>query len=170
MEDQAHDNVNDLLRRFYDPREAQAVEDEIRAGERLLEVWSAPMPGRSVIVRIKADMAAASRRRRTIKRLLHSSLAAAAVVAFAVLAMLNRGPTDQAVAFQAAIIPAALWESDNIAADDLDLVYFTAEIGQIEAQLDTLEAGENEAARTRAVEQLEVELVQIDNEFWKGWQ
>ena len=68
----------------------------------------------------------------------------------------------------ASIIPTAIWESDDLAADDLDLVYFTSEIRQIEAQMQALEPEESDAGSGGGPDELEMELMAIETEFWKG--
>ncbi|OHB64333.1 MAG: hypothetical protein A2Y76_01970 [Planctomycetes bacterium RBG_13_60_9] len=67
----------------------------------------------------------------------------------------------------AAIMPAAIWESDNLAVDDLDIVYFTAEIRHIETQMQALESDEGEVGGG-GPDELESELMAIETEFWKG--
>jgi len=170
MEDQTRENLNQLLRQFLDPERAEAAAEDIRTGERLLDLYPAPTPGAELIARIKADMATSRMRRRRITLLLRRSLAAAAVIAFALLALLGRGPSGPAgpSAFQASILPAAIWESQDVAADDPDLAYFTGEVRRIEVQLQALQAGEDEAAGTGAADELETELKQIESELRKG--
>ncbi|OHB64841.1 MAG: hypothetical protein A2Y77_16625 [Planctomycetes bacterium RBG_13_62_9] len=167
MEDRTRENLSELLEQLFGAGEARTAEEDIRAGEQLLGAYPAPGPRRQTIVRIKAEMALAVRRRRRIRRIFHESLAAAAVIAFALIGLLDLGRPDQSNVFQAAIIPAALWDSDNIAADDLDLVYFNSEIRRIEAQLGDLQAGRDAPGRG-AVEDVETELNQIETELWKG--
>jgi hypothetical protein len=69
--------------------------------------------------------------------------------------------------FQAAsLISTAMWESDNVAADDADLAIFTAEIEQIREEVMSLEADEEISEST--VTELEMELIEISSDFWKG--
>jgi hypothetical protein len=70
--------------------------------------------------------------------------------------------------YTASIIPTAIWESDNIAADDTELAVFTAEIEQIETEIRTLESGEDFSENESTVTELEMELVEINSDFWKG--
>jgi len=167
MEDHAHDNLKDLLRQFFNAADAEMADADIRTGERLLGEYPAPMPERETILRIKKQVAATVWRRRRIAQTLRRSVAVAAVVAFALLGVLSRGPTSRTDMFHAAIIPAAIWDSDNIAAADVDLVYFTGEVRQIESQLQALNAADDEAAGV-TVEDLETELIQIETELSKG--
>ena len=168
MRDQARDNLTELLKRFMDASAAQAAERDIQAGERILDAWPAPVPDGRTIASIKARMAVAAPRHRWRVRVFGGSLAtAAAIIMIVLVGLLGRGPINGPATRFAAILPAAVWESDNLAADDLDLVYFTSEIRQIEAQMQALEADEGEMGG-ETPEDLQMELMAIETEFWKG--
>jgi hypothetical protein len=166
MEDQTRENLDSLLRRFLDPAQARAAREDIRAGEQLLRDFPAPVPSRETLALVKAEIRTVLWRRYRIRRIVRRSLAAAAVITFAAIGLLERGPAGRPAVYHATLLPAAIWDSDNIAADDLDLVYFTTEVGQIEAQLAALDSGE--AFGHGAADELETELVQIETEYWKG--
>lgn len=168
MEDQTRENLNDLLRQFLDPTQAEAAGRDIPAGERLLDAHPAPMPSSETMTRIRGEMAATFAGRHRIIVTFRRSLAAAAVIAFALFGLLDRGPTGPTHVFEASILPAAIWDSDDVAAGDLDLARFTAEVRQIEAQLQALDASDDEAVSSGAVEELEKELRQIETELGKG--
>jgi hypothetical protein len=165
MEEQTRENLNHLLRQFLDPDQAEAAGRDIRAGERLVDAHPAPLPSPDLVARIKGEIGATLARRHRIVLAFRRSLAAAAVIAFALIGLLNRGPTGPTV-FQANILPAAIWDSDDVAAADPDLVYFTGEVHHIEAQFQALEAGED--AGNAPVDELETELKQIETELRKG--
>ncbi len=169
MTDQARENLTELLRRFMDAAAAETAERDIRVGEAILDAHPAPSPDDRVVASIKAQMAAAVHGKHRYVRVYQGSLATAAAIVVAVLiGQLGRGPGNGPPIAYASIIPAAVWESDDIACDDPDLVYFTSEIRQIEAQMQALEAGEGETTGSGMVEELEMELMRIDTEFWKG--
>jgi hypothetical protein len=114
-------------------------------------------------------MAVAAHRRHRIVRLVHGSLAAAAaVIVLALIGLLGPGSANRPHLSYAAIIPASIWDSDDITADDLDLAYFSSEIGQIEAQMQALDAGESEIGAGTLVDEFENELMAIQADFWKG--
>jgi uncharacterized membrane protein YccC len=167
MEDQTRENLNHLLRQFLDPDQARTARDDIRAGDRLLDAWAAPSPSPETIARIKDEITVTLVKRHRMMSTLRRSLAAAAVLAFALLGLLYRSPTTSPSAFEAGLLPAAIWESDDIAADDLDLARVRAEVRQIEAQVQALDAGEDEPA-VGTVEDFERELTQIEAELRKG--
>ena len=170
MKDRESESLGELLRRFMDAPAATAAEEDIRAGERILNAWPAPVPCDRALDELKLRMIATARRRRRSLRLLRGSLAtAAAVVVVALVGLLGRGPADRPGVAFASIIPTAVWESDDIGADDFDLAYFTSEVQRIEAQMQALEEGETEVGVDNAAVEIEMELMQIvETEFWKG--
>lgn len=169
MEDHAREQLTNLLHQFLDPAQARAAENDIQAGEQYLHACPAPTPDPQTIIHIKSRIAATLARRRTVARTFRRSLAAAAVIAFAMLVLMDSGPTRHISTLQAAtILPAAMWESNNIAAEDVDLVYFTGEIRLLEAQLRDLDADDGDSDASGAVDELEMELMHIETEFWKG--
>jgi hypothetical protein len=85
-----------------------------------------------------------------------------------VIGLFGRGPAPPTDAFHAGIIPSAVWDSDDIAADDPELVYFRSQLRRIESQMEELEAGEPDTLEDRTIEDLQMQLIQIDTEFWKG--
>jgi hypothetical protein len=167
MRDRAHENLVELLQQFLEEPAARAADEEIRAGERWLQAYPAPAPEARLLAALKAQMAGSALRRQRTLRLVRTALAAAAVIAIAWIGLFGPRPAHQPRVSYAAIIPAAVWESDDIAADDLDIVYFTAELRQIEAQMHALDAGEDETGEG-GLDEYENELIAIETEFWKG--
>ena len=168
MRDQAHENLMKLLQRFMDEPTARAAHEDIQAGERFLNAYPAPQPDVRLLGAIKAQMAVAALHRRRIVRLVHGSLAAAAaVVVLALIGLLGPGSANRSPMSYVTLIPAAIWDSDDITADDLDLAYFSSEIGQIEAQVQALDAGEGEGG-SGTLDEFETELLAIQTDFLKG--
>ena len=64
-------------------------------------------------------------------------------------------------------MPTAIWESDDITTDDADLAIYTIEIEQIEDELRSLQSGEDIGDSDSSLSELEMELVAINNDFWK---
>ena len=65
------------------------------------------------------------------------------------------------------LIPTAIWESDDISADDLRLATFTAEVERIENELRSLLLDENGSDES-VLDEAEIELIDLEGEFWKG--
>ena len=69
---------------------------------------------------------------------------------------------------KSSVLPAALWDSEDIAADDVDLAILTAEIKEIEEDVLALELGENGGNGQIDMAELEMELMEINGDFWEG--
>jgi hypothetical protein len=169
MKDRAHENLIELLRQFMEEPGAQEAQEDIQAGERWLDACPAPPPPSRVIAAIHRQMALSARRRHRIVRLIHTSVAAAAaIVILALIGQLGPRPVRRPHALHMAFIPTAIWESDDLTTDDLDLAYYSGEIRQIEAQMHALEAGDSDVSGNDASDELEMELLAIQADFWKG--
>jgi hypothetical protein len=169
MNNSAHDNLTELLNRFMDESAARGVQEDIEAADRILEAHPAPLPAPGTVATIKAlTIAAAVHRRRRIRVFRGAVAAAAAVILTVLIGQYGRAPVPGPSVNLASIFPAAVWESHDLGGDDLDLVYFTSEVRQIEAQMRALEAGETGGRPGRTVEEIEMELMRIETEFWKG--
>lgn len=169
MKERTPENLTELLKRFMDGTAAEAAAEEIRAGERLLEACPAPAPAARTLAAIKICMTTAALRHRWRVRVFRGSLAAAAMVVMALLIGLPaQRPTPRPGMNFATILPTSVWESDNLAADDLQLIYFTSEIRRIEAQMQALETEETDMDSGGSPDDLERELLAIETEFWKG--
>ena len=68
----------------------------------------------------------------------------------------------------ASMIPDSIWESVDIADDDADLMILRTEIEQIERDLVAIQLGENDGNGDRELAELEMKLIEINSDFWKG--
>ena len=136
MENQDRESLRELFGRFLEPGEAERAAEEVWQTEKLIERYPAPAPGVQMLADIKRRMNDAFTRRHRLTRVAHRILAAAAViVVVALVGLLGRRPTSPADVSYASLIPTAIWDSDDINSDDVELAYFTAEIDRIEAQI-----------------------------------
>lgn len=171
MKDQDRENLAELLGRFFDAEEASGMLEDVRQGEQILGDNPAPEPDHKLIADIKAEIAILLARRaqlatRTMYR--RAAVAAAIVIIAGIGAKLfNNGPLQPGPLAAASLIPTAIWESNDIAADDENLAVFAAEIDQIENEVMTLESGDDTSDGARSVEELEMELILISSDFWK---
>lgn len=169
MRDHARENLTELLRRFMDESAARQAQADIEAGEQILQAHPASLPSQQTLWTIKSLMIATAARRRRRIHIFRAALAAAAVVV--VTALVGRYPSgsvDQPRVNIASILPTAIWESHDLTADDLDLAYFTSEIHQIETQMRDLETEDATPRESDVLDDLEIELISIETEFWKG--
>ena len=173
MNGQNEENLKDLFERFVSAEEAEGAIEDFQKAERILREHPAPGPDKELIAAIKSEIAETIRRRKesAFRRMAYRAAPVAAV--FIILAavsvrLFERGGGKPEEVTYASMIPAAVWDSENIAADDFDLAVLTAEIDELEGEVLTLELGENGGNGRSAVTELEMELIEINSDFWEG--
>jgi hypothetical protein len=173
MDGEDRENLKELLEKFFDTEQAASCLEDFQKAERILREHPAPEPDEMLIANIKAEIAMrlparrAERFRRRVGELV--GVAAAIAVLAMVSVRLSNGPGRQpGNDAYASLIPTAIWESTNIAADDADLALFNTEIEQIKDEVLTLESGRDAGDSDSSIAELEMELIQISSDFWKG--
>ena len=174
MNSQNDENLKDLFERFVGAEQAKSAVEDFAAAERILSEHPVPGPDKELIAGIKSEIADTLRRskERAFRRMAYKLVPVAAV--FIVLAVVsikmfvgNGGPETITYA-SITPMPASVWDSDDVAADDFGLAVLTAEIDELEGQVLTLELGEDSGNGRSAVTELEMELVAINSDFWEG--
>jgi aspartyl/asparaginyl beta-hydroxylase (cupin superfamily) len=174
MNNRNQENLRELFERFFDAKQAESCVEDIRKGEQILREHPAPEPDDVLIADIKAQIAMRlqARRAHRFRRTLYEVVGAAAAIIFIATVSLQlfqqkdvRKPGEVA---HASLIPTSIWESDDITTDDQDLATFTTQIDQIEDEVQTLQSGQKVGNSESTVEELEMELVEINSDFWKG--
>lgn len=176
MEDRNQENLAELFGRFFDPEQVESCLEDVRETERILAENPAPEPDDMLLANIKAEIAmrlparrAELARHRTYRR---AAVAAAIVIVSVISVTLFEDtapePRGLVQASVIPVIPAAVWESDNIAADDENLASFATEIEQIENEVTALESDRGTSETDSTITDLEMELENISTDFWKG--
>ena len=167
------ENLKELFAKFLNVEQAERAVEDVQRAERILGEHPAPAPDDALIADVKSEIAEAilSRQVSVFRRTAYKTavVAAAAIVIAAIsVRLLDIGGGGPGRVTYASMIPEALWESDDISADYVELAIFTAEIEQIEGKVLTLELGENGGNGQADVAELEMELIAINSDFWKG--
>ena len=168
MNGQNEENLRELFARFLDTEQAEKAAEDVRRAEQILFEYPAPEPDEELIAGIKAQITGSLLlRQRGIFRRKVSYEVAAVAAAVIVLAAIWTGIFEKGggkpKGMYASIIPAALWESDNITVDDPRIASLTAEVEQVESDVRTLQEGETGGNGSQAVSELEVELAVISS-------
>ena len=171
MNSQNDENMKQLFERFLSAEQAESGVEDIQKGEQILRQHPAPEPDSMLIANIKAEIAMRLPAKRTnvfTKIAYRAVYAAAAILVISAISLSlfdkNREPVPRQYG---SIIPTSIWESDDITTDDADLAIYTIEIEQIEDELRSLQSGEDIGDSDSSLSELEMELVAINNDFWK---
>ena len=172
MNGQNEENFKELFEKFYTAEQAQRAIEDVQKAEQLLREHPAPEPDDMLIADIKAEitMRLPARRAGVFRRIAYkvAAVAAAIIVVAAIYLSFLQKADESEKAVYTSIIPPAIWESDDMITDDVDLATLTAEIEQIEDELLALQWGENGTNGDKVVTELEAELIEISSDFWKG--
>jgi hypothetical protein len=173
MEHRNQENLRELFGKFFDAERAESCVEDIRKAEQMLREHPAPEPDDMLIANIKAEIAmrlSASRAHR-FRRIIYevAGVAAAILIVAAVsLQLFEKGAPMHGEVVYASLLPTAIWESDDITADDDDLAVFSAQIEQIEDEVTDLQSGKDTGNGDSTIAELEMELIEINSDFWKG--
>ncbi len=173
MDDRNHENLRELFEKFFDAEQAESCIEDIQKAEQIFREHPAPEPDDMLIANIKAEIAMRLQASRAhhIRRIIYEVAGAAAVILFIAavsLQLLQKDVPQNGDFVQASLIPTAIWESNDITADDEDLAVFTAQIEQIEDEVLALQSGEDTGNGDSTLTELEMELIEINSDFWKG--
>ncbi len=172
MNSQNDENLKELFERFMSAEQAESGVEDIQKAEQILRDHPAPEPDSMLIANIKAEIAMRlpAKRTNTFTKIAYRAVYAAAAIMIITaisLSLFDNVPSETGRVQYASIIPTAIWESDDITTDDADLAIFTIEIEQIEDELRSLQLGEDISNGDSSLSELEMELVAINNDFWK---
>jgi len=173
MEDQNKENLRELFGKFFDAEQAENRIEDIQKAEQILREHPAPEPDDMLIANIKAEitMRLQAKRAHRIRRIFYEVVGAAAAIIFVTalsLQLLEQDAPKHREVTYASLIPAAIWESDDITTADEDLAVFKAQIEQIEDEVLALQSGEKDVNGDSTLVELELELIEINSDFWKG--
>ena len=175
MDNRNRENLRELFEKLFDAEQAENCVEDIQKAEQILRDNPAPEPDDMLIANIKAEIsmrlpaARAHRFRRIVYEVV--GIAAAILIVAAVSLQLfhqKDAPSPGEVVYSASLMPTAIWESNDIATDDEDLADFTTQIEQIEDEVQALQSGEEPGNGDSTLAELEMELIEINSDFWKG--
>jgi len=167
MNDHMYDELRELLKRLMAPSEAGPIEQDIRSGDRLFDVHPAPQITPETLAAIKHQITVQLGTSHRPAHSFYRYIAAAAVIAVTLIGFFGRSNRETPGVSYASLIPTAIWESEDLASDDAELAYFRSELRHIETQMQALEAGDGELVAAGSLDEVELELIRIDTQFWK---
>jgi len=164
------ENLRELLGKFYDAEQAKAVAEDISRGEQVFDEKPAPEPGEELLADIRTKIARELkyRRRRNFGRFILRTASVAAV--FLIVATVSHRVINKRQTLQIAEknrTSEVIWESDDLTIDDADLSILAAQVEELAEEILTLKVSAN-GADSIGVDELEMELLAISNDFWKG--
>jgi hypothetical protein len=172
MENRKQENLGELFGKFFDAGQVESCLRDFQEAERIFADNPAPEPDDMLIANIKAEIAmrlGARKAELARRRIYRRAVAAAAVFIVAGISatLFDRTAREPGRLAMASLIPTAVWESDDVTADDENLAFFATEIEQIENEVVALESGEDTSESDSTIAELEMELIVVSSDFWK---
>jgi len=175
MENQDKENLKKLVESFYQGKQADQVLFDLEQGEKLLDnLVEVKCPAETAdAVKVNLRLAIRRNKTRNFRIALGKAVAVAAVFIMTISLMVNyynqQGQQAGAETNVASnIIRSELWDSKDIVADDMELSVLTAEINELEDELLALKYEGKSTNRSTDVVDIEIELYEINNQFWEG--
>jgi len=170
MSDNMYDDLKSQFESFLDPQNAAYAAEDVFEGDRILNENPAPMPSEQLKARIKSRISLTLMRTRRVRsyRFVYQLAAAAAAIIIVFGVSIKMVDNKQGHEWTTVKIPAAVWDGTNITRDDAELSRLSAGIEQVEQELSGTKFTLSMADSTDAVDELEMELINIDSDFWKG--
>ena len=165
MKDKNDENLKALFEKFITSDEASAAAEDIARTDEIFDKNPAPEPDDMVLAEIKAELAMRlPARRKTI--LLRKIYSVAAIILIAIFAGIRFFSFDSTLPMrQAASITIGAIDWDN---DDSELASLDAEIKELENEFAAIRLDEYDLQNGSDVEEMEIELITIETDFWKG--
>jgi len=164
-----NENLNELLSRFLDERQTHEAAEDIRAGEKLLASFPVPACDQAVINSIKEQIKVhlEARKRQKLARSMFYRVAVAAVIIVLAIAGVKFSPEHQSERATAGKTGQSfIWDDES--GTDEQLTALTDQIDEIEASMLAIRLGEKGAEGSTILTDLEMEMSEINGNFWKG--
>ena len=173
MEDQTNENIEELFGKFLSDQDARRAAEDIQKAEEILREHPAPEPAGELLADINSKIAEALSAEKAKTRKLTAYRVAAVAAAIIILVAIGvrffeKGPAETRSPVTITLIQQAIWESEDISADQAELALLTDELEQIEGEILALRLGEDGGESSREFIELEMELTDIGGDFWKG--
>ncbi|MCK5473533.1 MAG: hypothetical protein KAI59_05825 [Planctomycetes bacterium] len=164
------ENIKDLFGKFFGSEEIEKAMKDFQKADEILAQNPSPQPDEILITKIKAQMnhALLQRKTNTFRKMAYKMAAVAAVIIIAATVSIktfenyNTKPQQTAYSINT---QENIWEDENANPQTLTLA---EEIKQVEQDMIALRLDENNGNGEIITTQLEMELVEIESDFWKG--
>lgn len=167
-----NENLNDLLKNFFDEDLALQAKRDIESGQQILSDHPAPEPDKNIVDSIKSRISASlnAHKQRRFHAIARRMAIAVAIVVLVMTGIRFNGYRDRRVIDVAVIdrsILKNIWQEDSAGRTSL-LDTLTAQIDDIAASVLSIRLDEHRSQQSDALIEIETELHDIDVDFWKG--
>ncbi len=156
-------NLKELFAKFVDSEQAEELSAEVIAADQIIDSFDAPEPDARILAAINANVARQLNARRS-RQMIYRLVAAAVFLIIATVAV----KIFQQTPVESQQLVMVTWEIEEVTSADAELSTLIAEIEQLEDDIMGLQYAEETASQSSELNELEIELIEIDSDFWKG--
>ena len=169
-----NENIDELLQRLFGDGCVKESAEDIQKGEQILRDNPAPLPAAEVIFAIKSVgvKVIARNKARAFRSTIYKVAAIAAAVLIISAVSVRIFETGAVKTVKVATIDGTnqtVSQDDEFFSSDVEMETLAAEVEQVEQELATLQwdlASENSSYGD--IIELELKLIEVDSDFWKG--
>ncbi len=161
-----NENLKELLSQFYDKERADEFTEDLRQVESLLEQNPVAEPGAKLLadIKMKTETALLVKKAKFHRSVRDRAVAVAAT--FIILAAMSVKFFQQRIEpTQQTQLAVAEFVWDN---GDENVETLSAEIEELESDMLAFEFGQTTTNGSGDIDELEIEILQTENDFWKG--
>ena len=166
-----NEDIDSLLSKFYSSGEAEQIKNDIAEGDGLFEKFPVPQPSEEMLNHIKLEI---SRRQRqmTLRKIFActAATATAAVILIACYFMLHNTAQQKLPLYTQNISQETILKADN-SESDVKIAAFEKEIELLRGEFVAIRLNEDNGTNgllTDRVDNIESEIIETENAFWKG--
>jgi hypothetical protein len=167
-----NENIDNLLSKFYPPEQAKQIKNDFASADALFEKFSAPNPSPQTIAQIKQKIDQQLKNRNRIHWtaiFVKTASVAAIVIIISAVTLLNFNRKNLTQYAEVNQQSASLQNDEKNFGADISL--FSKELEQLNSELVAINLGEDNGTNgilTNQVDQVELEIIETENTFWKG--
>jgi hypothetical protein len=172
MNEKERENPEELFGAFYDGEQARQAAEDLRAADAMLGDFDTAEPDDELIADIKRKIRIrlAKKKAKDFRAVLLRAVAVAAVFLIAALILVRYfKPADYqetGAGSEVVMLSNNVWESVDLVDADEDLFDLSAAIMELESELYAVDS--EGALIEDEIEEYEYELMDTENDFWKG--
>ena len=173
MNDKERENIEELLKKFFDAEKAKEAAEDIEKGEQILRKNPSPAPDEEIIlvVKSKATRAILEKKAQNFRRTVYKTAAVAAAII--VITAVSVKMLEKEIAGPEGVAPiaettTALQKTNDIFGDDAEIETLAAEVEQVQNELLALQLGSTNGNGENDIIEAEMNLIDIGSDFWKG--
>jgi hypothetical protein len=173
VNDKERENIEELLKKFFDAEKAKEASEDIEKGEQILRKNPAPEPDEEIILVVKSKAAGVilEKKAKNFRRTVYKTAAIAAAII--VITAVSVKMLEKEIASPEGVAPIAettttIQKTNDIFGDDAEIETLAAEVEQIQNELLALQLGSTNGNGENDIIEVEMNLMDIGSDFWKG--